>query len=392
MFKALSHIKTAGARAVTYLRARRAKGLAILALCMGLAACGLPRSGPTKGELLSSNPDVAGQAHIVPVTQSVTQVTRLDPTLGFTSQFLNAGLVDADTISPGDTLGLTLWENVNDGILTTAGTPAALEEVQVDSAGMIFVPYAGRIRAAGHTPDALRRIITSKLDEQTPDPQVLVRRLAGNGATVSVTGSISGQGIYPIERPSRYLSGMIAAAGGVSIEPEIALITIIRGAQRGRIWLSDLNERPELDIALRNGDRIIVEADTRAYTALGATGGQSRVQFETQTVSALEALAQVGGLRTALADPKGIFVLRDESSDIANAVLGRHDLTGPQRIIYVMNLTEPEGLFDARDFEIRDEDTIYVTEAPFVQWNKAVSALIGSLGSLQSASSFDLGS
>ena len=254
-----------------------------------------------------------------------------------------------------------------------------------------FALYAGRIKAAGNSPEALRRIITEKLDDQTPDPQVLVRRLAGDGATVAVTGSIGGQGIYPIDRTTRRLSGMIAAAGGVSIEPEIALITVIRGQHRGRIWLSDLNDRPELDIALRNGDRIVVEADTRAYTALGATGGQSRVQFGTQTVTALEALAQVGGLQTNLADPKGIFILRDEHDTIVNSVLQRHDLVGPQRVVYILNLTEPNGLFNARDFEIRDEDTIYVTEAPFVQWNKAVSALVGSLGSLQSASSTSLG-
>ncbi len=46
----------------------------------------------------------------------------------------------------------------------------ALTEVQVDGSGYIFVPYAGRIKASGNSPEALRRIITSKLDAQTPDP------------------------------------------------------------------------------------------------------------------------------------------------------------------------------------------------------------------------------
>jgi len=38
-------------------------------------------------------------------------------------------------------------------------------------------------------------------------------------------------------------------------------------------------------------------------------------------------------------------------------------------------------MFLARDFMIRDNDTVYVTEAPYVQWNKAISALTGSLTS-----------
>ena len=129
---------------------------------------------------------------------------------------------------------------------------------------------------------------------------------------------------------------------------------------------------------LRNRDKIYVQRDLRSFTVLGATGQQSRVPFTTQTVSAIEALAQVGGLNTGLADPKGVFVLRDEPEGIARSVLGKPELIGDQRIIYVLNLTEPTGLFEARDFQIRDGDTLYVTEAPFVQWQKTLGAITGS--------------
>jgi polysaccharide export outer membrane protein len=46
----------------------------------------------------------------------------------------------------------------------------------------------------------------------------------------------------------------------------------------------------------------------------------------------------------------------------------------------VLDLTEPNGLFVARDFLIRDGDTIYVTEAPIVQWNRTIAAITGTLG------------
>jgi polysaccharide export outer membrane protein len=36
----------------------------------------------------------------------------------------------------------------------------------------------------------------------------------------------------------------------------------------------------------------------------------------------------------------------------------------------------------ARDFAIRDQDTVYVTEAPFSQFSKTISAVTGSLGSV----------
>ena len=359
---------------------RWARSVALCSLVALVAACGLPRTGPNKGEIFSGSVQRQGDAFVISVNDRVTRATAISPALGFSDASKNAPVLGSDTIRPGDTLGLTIWENVDQGLFGTS--PAPLQEVQVDGAGFIFVPYAGRIRAAGNTPEALRRIITEKLQDQTPEPQVEVRRAAGDGATVSLIGKVSAQGVFPIERPTRTLSAMLARAGGVSIEPEIAQLTVIRGDQRSQVWLNDLYKHPEFDIALRAGDRILVEEDTRAFTALGATGTQTRVPFESQTLSALEAIAQVGGLSANAADPTGVFVLRNEPAEIANRVLGRDDLQGAQRLIYVLDLTKPNGMFMARDFVIRDEDTLYVTEAPFTQWSKAIAALTGSLSAV----------
>ncbi|MHA6266706.1 polysaccharide biosynthesis/export family protein [uncultured Aliiroseovarius sp.] len=362
---------------------------ALFALVASISACGLPRVGPTKNEIFAGSVQRNGDAFVVAVNDRVTRATAVVPALGFSPDFQNAGLVGSDTIQPGDTLGISIWENVEAGILTTAGAPASLEEVQVDGAGFIFIPYAGRIKASGNSPEAIRRVITGKLAEQTPDPQVVVRRLAGDGSTVTITGSVGAQGVYPIERPTRTLNAMLARAGGVAIAPEIAKIKVNRGNQTGEVWFQDLFNQPETNIALRGGDRILVEEDTRSFTALGATGSQSRVRFETQTLSALEAIAQVGGLSAASADPTGVFVLRNESAEVSNSVLGRADLQGDQRMVYVLNLTEPNGMFMARDFVIRDGDTVYVTEAPYVQWSKVLSVVTGSLATAGSISALN---
>lgn len=367
---------------------RGARMVALLALVATVAACGLPRSGPSKREIFEGSVQKSGDAFVVSVNDRVTRATSVVPALGFPNSLLNAGIAGSDVIRPGDTLGLTVYENVDEGLLAERGVNSSvLEEVQVDGSGYIFVPYAGRIRAAGNTPERLRQIITEKLDAQTPDPQVLVRRVAGDGATVSLIGEVGAQGVYAIERPTRTLTAMLAQAGGVVIEPEIARVTLIRGNERGTVWLQDLYEHGELDIALRSGDRILVEEDTRAYSALGATGAQSIVPFESQTLSAIEAIATVGGLNTNLADPTGVFVFRNEPAEIANAVLARNDLSGDQRIVYVLDLTEPTGMFMARDFSIRDGDTVYVTEAPYVQWQKTLSIITGTAAGVNSVGS-----
>ncbi len=362
---------------------RLARGV-VLVVTLGLAAsCGLPRSGPNKAEIFSGSVLEQGDSFILTVDDRINRIASVAPALGFAEGFRTASQLGSDTINPGDVLGLTIWENVDDGLLVPQGQNATvLEEVQVDGSGYIFVPYAGRIRASGNTPEAVRRIISEKLADQTPDPQVQVRRLAGDGATVSIVGSVGAQGVYPIERPTRTLAAILAAAGGVSIRPEIAQVTVVRGSHSGSIWFEDLYDHPGHDIAVRGGDRIFVEEDARTFTALGATGTQDRVQFESQSISAIEAIAQVGGLNSNLADPTGVFVFRNEPQEIANQLVGRTDLIGTQRVVYVLDLTKPNGIFMARDFAIRDQDTVYVTEAPFTEFNKTIAAATGSLSAV----------
>ncbi|MEZ5755849.1 MAG: polysaccharide biosynthesis/export family protein [Paracoccaceae bacterium] len=366
-----------------------ARAVALVVLMGTVAACGLPRSGPNKKEIFAGSVLREGDAFVVTVNSRVTRATAVTPSLGFSGSFLTAGRLGSDVISSGDRLTVTVYENVKDDpLLGNSGQRLSqLQELQVDGEGFIFIPYAGRIRAAGASPEELRTDIAKKLDPQTPDPQVIVQRVAGDGATVTISGAAGAQGVYPIERPTRTLSSMVARAGGVTIDPETAIVRVTRHGQTGKVWLLDLYENPRLDIALRAGDQIVIEEDTRAFVALGATGAQNRVPFESQNLSAIEALAIVGGLNTSLADPTGVIIFRNEPAEIANSVLGRNDLTGAQRMIYVLDLTQPTGMFEARDFLIRDGDTVYVTEAPYVQWQTTIGALTGTAQAADSLSS-----
>ena len=356
--------------------------MALLVLSFAVTSCGLPRSGPNKREIFAGSVQRQGNAYIVDVNDRVVLATAEAPNPGFSSGFRNAGDLAADIIRRGDRLLITVYENVEEGVLTNAGAPSTLTELQVDQTGHIFVPYAGRIRAAGNTPEALRRTITNKLQETTPDPQIIVARAAGDGSTVSIVGTAGAQGVLPIEASTSTLTRMIAKAGGVTTDPENTRVTVIRGDKKGTVFLEDLYESNVKDIALRPGDRILIQEDTRRFTALGATG-QSLVEFPQPTMNAIEAIAFLGGLNSNLADPTGIFIFRDESPEFANRVLGRSDFQTNKRFAYVLDLTQPTGVFLGRDFQIRDGDTIYVTEAPYVQWTKTLSVLTSSVGAAQ---------
>jgi polysaccharide biosynthesis/export protein len=353
---------------------------AALLACVAVASCGVPRDGPTANEIYKSSVMREGDAHIIAVTKRVSQIANRPETLGFSHALRAGAILGGDTIRPGDTITLNVFENVPEGLLAPEATNnAIIETLQVDDSGFIFVPYAGRIRAAGQSPDALRRVLTRALDEQTPDPQVLVARTQGDGSTVSVTGGVTAQGVYPITRASNRLSSVIASAGGIAIPLETAQVLVTRGNLQDSAWLEDIFSNPSLDIAVRGGDRILVKQDQRSFSVLGATGITSRVVFETQQISAIEALASVGGLDPLRADPKGVFIFRDERPEIATEILGIGEFVTDVRFVYVLDLTKPTGMFDARDFKIRDGDTIFVTEASSVFWARQIASITGSL-------------
>jgi polysaccharide biosynthesis/export protein len=365
---------------------RNAVLTALIIMSLGLSACTQPRPGPTQSEIFSGSVLRDGNAFVVAVGDRVNRTLNTSPARGFSDALQRGQVIGSDTVRVGDVITVTIFENVPEGLLSTTETRGArLEQVQVAEDGFIFVPFAGRIRAAGQTPEGLRGTIARQLDEQTPDPQVYISRAVGDGSTVSVVGRVNAQGVYPIERPTGRLTAMIARAGGVNLPPQSAFITVARGAHRNRVALEDLFRNPELDIALRGGDRILVEQDQRRFSVLGATGTQTLVPFDSPTLTAIEGLARVGGLDPTRADPTGVFVFRNEPEEISRRLLGRQDLVGDQRLIYVLDLTQPNGMFHARDFQIRDGDTIYVTEASAVQWNRQIATISGTLGATGSA-------
>ncbi|QDL92209.1 polysaccharide export protein [Paroceanicella profunda] len=313
---------------------------------------------------------------VVDVTDQVARFSSRDETLNFGAGFLSALGQNVDLFGPGDSLSITVWENVDNGLLVGMGQKqTSLQETQIDQSGYIFVPYAGRIRAAGRSPEELRRIITQGLQSQTPDPQVEVRRVRSDSATVKILGSVNAPGVYPIDASTQELVGMLSKAGGISLDPEVAIVKLRRGSQSGQIWLQDLYDNPAFDVPLQADDSLIIERDRRTFTALGAFGTQQRVQFPARNISALEALGLVGGLNSQLANPQGVFVFRTELPDIANKVMPGKSFSEPVNTAYVIDLTKPGGMFTAGSFGIRSGDVLYVTEAPLVRVIKTLSSL-----------------
>jgi len=367
------------------LKTNRIRLVSVFSVLLALGACGLPRSGPNTSEILAGAVENGGETNIVYVDDRVARAATVTTPLGFPRTFLNAGAISVDRIRAGDNLTVTIWENVENGLLAAPGASSTtLKDIQVDQLGNIFVPYAGIVRASGRTPEELRVDLTRLLARQTPDPQIEVRRTAGEAAVVNVVGGVNNQGVFALSAANRRLTSVLAIAGGVAIDPAGTKITVQRSGESGSIWLRDLYDNPANDINLRAQDRIIVEKDQRYFTVLGASSGQTRVDFQSKEPNVVDALSAVSGLDGRVADPRGIFVFRIEPAEIANAVMGTDEFTSPQRMAYVIDLTKEESIFTAQAFQLRDRDTIYVTEAPFVSWTRVLETVAGTVRTLDS--------
>ncbi|MFK7943803.1 MAG: polysaccharide biosynthesis/export family protein [Paracoccaceae bacterium] len=361
-------------------------------IMLSLAACGLPRSGPYYSEITDANAPEGYGFEVVPVSPDVVKINRVDERSGFSVSFIETRAEAPYTLAKGDVLAITVWENIDEGLLNPAGIGATpLPNSRVDEGGKIFVPYIGLVSAAGRTINQLRQSIQGQLAAKTLNPQVDILRVESNGRLISVQGVVNAPGLYPIEPATTHLLPMMARAGGVNIDPEVVRLQLRRGRVQGNIWLQDLYDDPRNDVHLRSGDAIIAERDRRVFTALGAVSGPSSVQSRSRAVSVINALGTVGGLRELTADATGVFLFREEPRAIAERLFPGQTIEESTRVAYIIDLTQPAGMFLARDFMMRDGDTIYVTTAPFVRWLKilqAVTPLVNTAGAARSVGGF----
>src|SRR5262249_49303846 len=150
-----------------------------------------------------------------------------------------------------------------------------------------------------------------------------------------------------------------------------------------RIPMQAIITNPAENIYARPGDVISVAREPQSFTAVGATGANSVINFDAIGISLEQAIAKAGGLNDFRADPTRIFVVRYErASDYDQLNLGRPDSqTLPQvPVIYRLNLRDPNSFFLARRFPVHNKDILYVSNASSMDLQKVMTILLPFIG------------
>jgi polysaccharide export outer membrane protein len=354
----------------------KANLLCVIGLC--LAGCGLPRGGPVQQEVLRSAGSETAGFGVVAVQRinldKVAQWPHLSKnnTSGW-PQGGNGGNI-GEIIAAGDHINMTIWENDDSPLLTEVNKKSVtITDIAVTPKGTIFVPYVGEVEVAGQSPDHARATVQEKLTVALSSPQVQLGVMPGRQNTVDLVGGVNRAGSYPLPDRNFTVLSLLSQGGGVPAGLRNPQLRMLRGTKTYVISVQKLLAEPQLDAVLRGGDKVIVEEDRRYFLSLGAAALQNQIHFPQDDVTALDAVALIGGVASVRANPKAILIMRNYP---ASAV--RSDGSGPdqERMVFTLDLTSADGLFSAREFRIEPKDVVLVTESPI----NGLRTLLGLLG------------
>lgn len=376
----------------------RMKFSAVLILAGSLIGCAaLPADGPASINITSQDIETQsddGAYSVIPLDASNIEVIKRYRPLAFANEFRGVGHGGGSALlGVGDSLSVGIWEAAPEGLFNSGDSASSSIPVVVDESGYIFIPYAGRIRAAGLSIEGLRLSIQNKLVGKAVEPQVLVSLREKLSTTVVVVGDVAKPGVYPLPVRNTQLLELVAAAGGSRGATYETVVTLKRGSRSGTTRLEHLIDFPENNVLVAPNDNILLSHRPRTFSAFGAVKSNQLVPFKTQSVTLAEALATVGGLNDFKADAGGIFLFRFEDSNLVREI--RPEVRDKLRdhrsvpVVYRLSLRDPKGFFLSRFFEMRDKDILYVSNHPTAEFGKflqIIAPLISNVSTVQGIS------
>jgi polysaccharide export outer membrane protein len=356
----------------------------------------LPSSGPGLAQVLEQE-QVVSPIPMVEMTASVARqilaAHRADPfATTFSSKTPSGYLVGA-----GDVLDVSIWEappailiGATAGPGLTSARQTTLPEQIVNVDGFINVPFAGALKVAGKTPQQIEVEIAGRLANKANQPQVLVRVIRNATQNVTVVGEVATSRRMPLTAMGERLLDAVAAAGGVRQPVGKITIQLSRGEKVLSMPLDSVIRDPKQNVHLQPGDVVTALFQNQSFTALGATVKNAEIEFEAKGISLAQALGRMAGVRDNQADAGGVFIFRFEQPEaalaVAEAASGGVMMVTPEGkvpLIYRVNLKDSGTFLVAQNFMMKDQDVVYVANAPAAELQKFLNILSSSMFSIR---------
>lgn len=344
----------------------------------------MPTSGPSAEEIQQASTR-AGEIglQIVDVDDKIARRLAGQRQQQLFSEVLGQTKAPEFPVGPGDSLEINIWEVPPATLFSGGGSvdargavgtsrPTLFPEQVVDGRGFVSVPFAGRILAAGRTPQDIEADIAARLKGKANQPEVIVRVLRNTSATVTVVGEVSASVRMPLTPGGERLLDALAAAGGVRQPINKTTVQVTRGQQFHALPLDVVIRDPKQNVPLFPGDVVTAIFQPLSFTALGATGRNEEVNFEAQGITLAQALARVGGLVDSRSDAQGLFIFRFEDQRALDWPRRPVMVTpeGKVPVVYRMNLRDANSFFVMQTFAINNKDILFISNAPLAELQK----------------------
>jgi polysaccharide export outer membrane protein len=213
-------------------------------------------------------------------------------------------------IGDEDVLQISVW-----------GNPELTVQVPVRPDGMISVPLAGDVRAAGLTPQELKALLEKELIKYVKAPTVSVVVTAVNSFKVFVLGEgVSGattSGAITLRRNTTLLQ-LFAQLGSLQ-NANLNNSFVLRNGQKLNVDLYKLVVKGDItqDLQIRPNDIIFIPDNfEKRIMVIGAVKTPGVIQYK-EGMTVLDAILSAGGF-TEFAKQNGVIVVRKEGNEVRN--------------------------------------------------------------------------
>jgi polysaccharide biosynthesis/export protein len=361
-----------------------------------LGGCSLvPASGPADYNINAASSPTVPYALVKLTAENVSTIAHYEPR-GLAGVFPDKQLPPTRIkFGIGDVVSVTIFEAAAGGLFipTEAGVRpgnfVTIPDQTVDNDGNISVPYAGLVKAAGRYNGEIQEDIVNRIKNRAIEPQVVVSLSQQRTSLVSVFGEVNTPARYPAAAYGAQdrITDAITRAGGIKGQGFETWVMLQRGTRRATVPFANLVYEPSNNIYVQPGDRVYVYREQQKFIAFGAAGQQGEFNFDAWRINLAEAVGKAGGLVDVQADPASVYLYRAEPREVAQLLgVDVTKFTGELiPVIFSINFRDPGGYFLATNFQMRNQDVVFIANSPSVDVTKFLIYVNAWMGTVNNA-------
>lgn len=359
------------------------KKLGAVLLVALLSACAKPSDGPTAGNIRSATFPRTNEK--IPVIE-LANAPAATVSAGSLQNASGPGLTalrntgyNAQRLRRGDVIDITVLDTGEDGLFSpTQSKTLNLGRFTVDQSGSVNIPFVGKQRVIDSTPEGLQSQVVAGLKGSAVNPQAVVTVVDKPTSAVMLSGAVKTPGKIVLTARQERVLDALNQAGGPTVAPGAANVTIVRGSQRASAPLDRVMREDRQNIRLSPDDQIMIDGDAASYTALGAFKSAGEFQFETGKLTLAQAVGRAGGLLDDRADARNVYVFRNEIIQVpaASAPGAKGPVataTSMRPMIYHVNMRDASSIALMQLFQMQKGDVLYASNAPLVDSAKLLT-------------------